>query len=386
MALSGDLAGIEQRLATGQVSPAQARRMRVALTRARARARLGFSIQSEELGLKKEASLRAGRALDIEEQRISDAASAARVSGAVGLGTSAANIHFLDKFTGGPGLVERGRSALGLGAPATTGFTPAMAGRTTAEITAGLGGQPVGTLGASGSPSFATSLPASVAGGAGLGVATGAQQFQAATALSGSPHFALSVPSATAGAGGAAAGGAGGGLGAGLGTAASFAAPLAVGAGLKRGFGIESDVGGALSGAAAGALAGSVIPGVGTLVGAGLGAIGGATVICTELHRQGYLDDNVFKLDGLYRYKHIDNDDYDNYLEWGTPVAEWMKESPMLTKIIKPFGIAWAKSMAHKMDSRYPRNKLGEWVEKIGIPISNFIGKTIKSFRREVTA
>ncbi len=68
-------------------------------------------------------------------------------------------------------------------------------------------------------------------------------------------------------------------------------------------------------------------------------------------------------------------------MEWGTPVADWMKESPLLTKIIKPFGIAWAESMAHKMDKRYKRNLFGEVIEKVGIPISNLIGRALKAIR-----
>lgn len=110
------------------------------------------------------------------------------------------------------------------------------------------------------------------------------------------------------------------------------------------------------------------------------------TVICSELHRQGYITDEELKLDSSYRIKYIDNNTYIGYLSWATMVVELMQKSKIITRIIKPFGIGWAREMAHRIE---PENHKGSFIGKVllkwGVPICRCIGKFKMKLIRRVT-
>lgn len=143
-------------------------------------------------------------------------------------------------------------------------------------------------------------------------------------------------------------------------------------------------------GAAAGAAIGSVIPIVGTAVGAVIGGIvGGVTeviegsIICTELNRQGYLSDEVLRLDEAHRAEHIDIDTYRGYMKWAPTVVRWMRKSRIVAIISRTIGVSWALEMAHIMKpEKYGGNLLGKVLLEVGVPICRALGR--KS-AREVT-
>jgi hypothetical protein len=181
--------------------------------------------------------------------------------------------------------------------------------------------------------------------------------------------------------------------------AAGFAAPKLVNAvggedattnlGRNTGIGLFTQdkgtgdfVGSVGSGAAAGAAAGSFVPGIGTAIGAGIGAaaggisqiIKGGTVICTELHRQGLLSDEVFENDAKYRDK-ITDKEYVGYRIMADPIVNLMQKSPLFTKVFAPFAVSTATEMASKINPEIKGNKLGKILLGILIPLCGFVYK-----------
>jgi hypothetical protein len=63
------------------------------------------------------------------------------------------------------------------------------------------------------------------------------------------------------------------------------------------------------------------------------------------------------------------------YHSWGIPLARAMKDSPTLTAIVKPLGLAWAEHMAYEMGATQEDNALGATMQAVGVPINRFIGQ-----------
>ena len=95
----------------------------------------------------------------------------------------------------------------------------------------------------------------------------------------------------------------------------------------------------------------------------------GCTVICTELHRQGLISDDIYKADAAFG-KSLDDDTIRGYHLWGKPVARAMRKSPLLTWLIKPIVLSWARAMAGRQNSLFWSVAL-----KLGIPVCRFIGR-----------
>lgn len=98
---------------------------------------------------------------------------------------------------------------------------------------------------------------------------------------------------------------------------------------------------------------------------------GGGTVICTELWKQGYMDDYTYDLDRLHGIHvrttkpHV----YFGYLLLADPVVKLMQSSKLFTKLISIPALAWANHMA------YENNIFGAIINAIGETICGTIGK-----------
>lgn len=109
---------------------------------------------------------------------------------------------------------------------------------------------------------------------------------------------------------------------------------------------------------------------------------GGGKIICTELHKQGYLSDEVMKLDAEYGIK-LRNEKYHvyvGYVAWAQYVVIGMKKSKNFTKLVHKFAAPWSEHMA------YNNNKLGKVLTFIGESICGIIGKMILSKKQVVGA
>jgi len=92
------------------------------------------------------------------------------------------------------------------------------------------------------------------------------------------------------------------------------------------------------------------------------------TVICTELHRQGIMSDEVFETDKSFGKKQ-DIETIAGYHTWAIPLASLMRKYKIVTWVITPIAMAWAEDMAGG------KNMFGKILNKIGIPICRFIGR-----------
>ncbi|MFZ5989424.1 MAG: hypothetical protein ACOYWZ_20200 [Bacillota bacterium] len=104
----------------------------------------------------------------------------------------------------------------------------------------------------------------------------------------------------------------------------------------------------------------------------------GGTVICSELYRQGYLSKEILIKDHIYRLFYIDDETYQGYRLWADRIVNMMRNSKFITKIIKPFCIAWAYEAANQIDSKVKGHWMGKILMKIGIPICRNLGKQIR--------
>ena len=101
------------------------------------------------------------------------------------------------------------------------------------------------------------------------------------------------------------------------------------------------------------------------------------TVICTELHRQGYMSDETLEKDADYgrfiraNAAHV----YVGYIFLASPIVSLMKRSPLFTKVISYPALAWANDMAGN------KNLIGGLINKYGQILCGYVGKLN---RREV--
>ncbi len=105
-------------------------------------------------------------------------------------------------------------------------------------------------------------------------------------------------------------------------------------------------------------------------------SIGAGTVICTELFRQGLLDEKTYLADSAYGSL-LDDEILIGYRVWGEGVARLMRESKTFTKVVSLFSIPWAKEMAYQMGVLDKGHWLGRTMNIVGIPICRLIGRLI---------
>lgn len=108
---------------------------------------------------------------------------------------------------------------------------------------------------------------------------------------------------------------------------------------------------------------------------AGAGA-GGGTVICTELHRQGILNDETYLADSAYGNM-LSREVLLGYQSWAIPLTKLMRKSILLTHVVSWLAIPWAKEMAYRMEVRQHGHIIGKVVNFIGVPLCGFIGTII---------
>lgn len=119
---------------------------------------------------------------------------------------------------------------------------------------------------------------------------------------------------------------------------------------------------------------------------------GKQTVLCSLLHRRGYLSDDIWRLDAAYGQmtRDTDPDVYDGYYAWAQPLVDWIERDTVLAKIgfytlALPLVSSWAKHIAHRMEpDNYKDNLLGRFIITIGVPSCRAIGKMLKDKRVKV--
>lgn len=104
--------------------------------------------------------------------------------------------------------------------------------------------------------------------------------------------------------------------------------------------------------------------------------ISGGTVICTELHRQGILNNETYLADSAYGNM-LPREVLIGYQSWAIPLTKLMRKSILLTHVVSWIAIPWAKEMAYRMEVRQHGHIIGKVVNFIGIPLCGLIGTII---------
>ena len=106
-----------------------------------------------------------------------------------------------------------------------------------------------------------------------------------------------------------------------------------------------------------------------------------ATVICTELHRQGLMSDEIREADERFGriISATSPETMLGYHYWAIPIVNLMQKSRLFTKIVWAVARPWAYHMAYEMGSLERDNLLGKVLMKVGAFISRTIGKSISA-------
>lgn len=104
------------------------------------------------------------------------------------------------------------------------------------------------------------------------------------------------------------------------------------------------------------------------------------TVICTELHKQGYMSDEILEKDAEYgmQLRSTRPEVYVGYRFLANPIVRLMQKSPMFTKIISIPALKWADNMAGK------HNITGKLISQIGELVCGFVGKLLNNKSRRI--
>jgi hypothetical protein len=102
-----------------------------------------------------------------------------------------------------------------------------------------------------------------------------------------------------------------------------------------------------------------------------------ATVVCTELHRQGLIPAEVYKYDALYQ---VPEDVYQGYLKIASPIVAKMQKSKTFTSAVASIAIPTATEMASRVNPEIQGTKLGKLVLAVMIPVCGLVGKFFKIF------
>lgn len=88
---------------------------------------------------------------------------------------------------------------------------------------------------------------------------------------------------------------------------------------------------------------------LGSTAGKGAGAM---SVLCTELYRQGHISERELVLSNRFREEHVDINVYAGYLLWASPVVDMMRESKVITSIVKSIWMPVVNHMVGKLTLR----------------------------------
>ncbi|MBL8025790.1 MAG: hypothetical protein JNL74_05235 [Fibrobacteres bacterium] len=103
-------------------------------------------------------------------------------------------------------------------------------------------------------------------------------------------------------------------------------------------------------------------------------------VICTELHRQGYLTGEIYLADQKYGVwlKEHDIVVFQGYYFWARYVVKLMQEKNFIgrsvTRVVRFFAEPWAKEMAHEFTGSGKGSLFGKIIFKCGYPMCRIIG------------
>lgn len=99
---------------------------------------------------------------------------------------------------------------------------------------------------------------------------------------------------------------------------------------------------------------------------------GNGSVLCTELHRQGILSDELYASDNKYANT-LATEIVRGYHVWAIPVAMKMRKSRAWTLAAKPFVMAWTQHSAYMVGDSDKKSMFGRMIEIVGVPICRLL-------------
>jgi hypothetical protein len=146
-------------------------------------------------------------------------------------------------------------------------------------------------------------------------------------------------------------------------------------------FGGENEwgIGGGIAG---GATAGSMFGPVGTIVGGVVGGVTAAvtgdegTVICTELHRQGFMTDELYATESRFGQS-LPHEAMDGYRRWANSIVKAMRKHKWATVLTYALTYHVIREMAHRVDpEKYPDSPIiGRLYLRFGVPMCMWLGR-----------
>lgn len=111
----------------------------------------------------------------------------------------------------------------------------------------------------------------------------------------------------------------------------------------------------------------------------GIAAAIASSVVCTELHRQGFMDDETYEIDTRFGTvtKVMRPDVYAGYLKLASPLIPLMRKSKALSWIVNIFVRRWSEEMSHRMGVRKRGSLLGKLIMTIGFPLCSLFGREV---------
>jgi len=145
-------------------------------------------------------------------------------------------------------------------------------------------------------------------------------------------------------------------------------------------------IGGMVSGATIGASFGGPLAPLTAIIGGVIGGVvgfftGGGSIICTELHRQGLMDEDTYRADELYglAFQRANPKAYAGYIRLATPVVHLMRKSKLFTSLVKVFVDPWSREMAYMSGMRNKGSLFGRLIHRIGVLICEKAGKELSN-------
>ncbi len=107
---------------------------------------------------------------------------------------------------------------------------------------------------------------------------------------------------------------------------------------------------------------------------------GGLTAICTELHRQGLMDDATFEADERFG-RQLPLEVIDGYHLWARPMVRVMRRSKLFTALIAPLALSWAREMKRRVTGEGEGSIVGSLLLRIGVPVCGWLGRKLNAWR-----
>tara|TARA_Y100001934_G_scaffold120175_1_gene146949 strand:+ start:2146 stop:2775 length:630 start_codon:yes stop_codon:yes gene_type:complete len=100
----------------------------------------------------------------------------------------------------------------------------------------------------------------------------------------------------------------------------------------------------------------------------------GPCTLCGELFRQNMLSEHILRGDLAHSAQYRGTPVQLGYWFLAKPVATLMQHSALVTQIAAPFIRGWAEHMAHLEGALEKDNPLGDFLQRIGVPITHAVG------------